>query len=330
MSACRKPDVTKELAFKEHQTIEPFSLNLANHGLQLTRAHTTTLQINIGLLCNQLCRHCHLDAGPDRPENMEPETMDQLAAYARRSPFEAIDITGGAPELNPGLGYLIEALAPLSPRLMLRSNLTALNRQKNDDLLRVLTSHRVVIFASFPSINESQSDSQRGNGVYQQSIEALRRLNGMGYGREATGLELNLVSNPTGAFVPAPQAQMEERFRGIMERKHGITFSSLFNFGNVPIGRFRTWLIRSHNYDTYMQKLYTSFNPCAIEGLMCRTLVSVNWDGYLYDCDFNLAQGLYMGNRQVHVSEMPGLPEPDSPIATSDHCYTCTAGEGFT
>ena len=152
----------------------------------------------------------------------------------------------------------------------------------------------------------------------------------MGYGREATGLELNLVSNPTGAFVPAPQAQMEERFRGIMERKHGITFSSLFNFGNVPIGRFRTWLIRSHNYDTYMQKLYTSFNPCAIEGLMCRTLVSVNWDGYLYDCDFNLAQGLYMGNRQVHVSEMPGLPEPDSPIATSDHCYTCTAGEGFT
>ena len=330
MYANRESEEGRAAAFSRPPGIVPFNLNLAERGLQLTRAQTATLQINTGLLCNQFCRHCHLDAGPSRTEIMDAQTLGQVVAYAGRCAFEAIDITGGAPELNPDLGDWIGQLSPLAPRILLRSNLTALSRHENDDLIRVLASHRVVVFASFPSINASQSDSQRGNGVHQQSIDTLKRLNAMGYGQKGTGLELNLVANPTGAFVPAPQAQTEERFRGIMDRKHGIAFSHLFSFGNVPIGRFRAWLIESGNYTAYMQKLYASFNPCAIEGLMCRTLVSVGWDGYLYDCDFNLAQGFSMGSRKMHVSEMPGLPQPGSPIAVSDHCYTCTAGEGFT
>jgi len=320
----------EDAALAEQLHIEPFNQNLAKRGLQLARAETTTLQINTGLLCNQSCRHCHLDAGPTRSEKMVAETMDQVVAYAERCAFQVIDITGGAPELNPALDYLVERLSPHAPRILLRSNLTALNQQKDDSLVRVLSAHRVVVFASLPSTNASQADSQRGDGIYQQSIEVLIRLNALGYGKEGTGLELNLVSNPTGAFVPAPQAQMEKRFRGVLRGKHGVVFSNLYSFGNAPIGRFRTWLVESDNYAAYMQKLHASFNPCAIEGLMCRSLVSVDWDGYLYDCDFNLAQGLYMGGRRTHISQMLELPEPGSAIAVSDHCYTCTAGEGFT
>ncbi|MEE8398584.1 MAG: arsenosugar biosynthesis radical SAM (seleno)protein ArsS [Desulfobacterales bacterium] len=310
--------------------IEPFNVTLSKHDLRLTRSQTTTLQINVGLLCNQMCRHCHLDAGPGRTENMDDETIDAVIAYGERSPFDVVDITGGAPELNPGLGTFIRAFSPLVPRLMLRSNLTALNESKTEDLIQLLKSHRVVIVASFPSLNESQVDAQRGNGIFQKSIAALQKLNALGYGQEDSGLELNIVSNPSGAFVPPPQAQMEKRFREVLGEKLGIRFNHLFNFGNVPIGRYREWLLESGNYTAYMQKLYSTFNPCAIEGLMCRTLVSVDWNGYLYDCDFNLAKGLPMGSRKMHVSEMAGVPAPESPIVVSDHCYTCTAGEGFT
>lgn len=311
-------------------SIDPFNLTLSKHGLQLTRSQTTTLQANIGLICNQYCRHCHLDAGPDRTETMSSNVMDQVAAYAERCAFEIIDVTGGAPELHPDLGGFLARLSSLSPRVLLRSNLTALYQRQSNELLNTLADNKIAVFASFPSVNATQSDSQRGSGIFLESIAALKQLNKLGYGKKSAGLELNLVSNPTGAFVPAPQNQMEKRFRDVLQKKHGIIFNNLFNFGNVPIGRFRQWLIRSGNYDAYMQKLYASFNPCAIEGLMCRTLVSVNWDGFLYDCDFNLARGLYMGGRKMHVSEMTGLPEPEGAIALSDHCYTCTAGEGFT
>lgn len=315
---------------KEPLDIEPFDLILSKHGLHLTRSRTTTLQINVGLLCNQMCRHCHLNAGPGRTENMDDDTIDAVIAYGERSHFEVVDITGGAPELNPGLGNIIRSFSSLVPRIMLRSNLTALGQSRTDDLMMVLKSHSVVIVASFPSLNESQVDAQRGNGIFRKSIAVLQKLNALGYGQEDSGLELNIVSNPSGAFVPPPQAQMEKRFREVLGKKSGIRFNHLFNFGNVPIGRFRQWLLDSGNYATYMQKLCSTFNPCAIEGLMCRTLVSVDWNGYLYDCDFNLARGLHMGSRKMHVSEMAGAPAPESPIAVSDHCYTCAAGEGFT
>jgi radical SAM/Cys-rich protein len=261
---------------------------------------------------------------------MDPETVDEVVSYAQRSHFETIDITGGAPELNPNLLNLIERLSPLAPRIMLRSNLSALNDGKSDHVMDLLKAYRVVIVASFPSLNEFQADSQRGEGVFQKSVDALKKLNAMGYGQEGSGLELDLVSNPTGAFLPPSQLQAEKRFRQVLEKKWGILFNNLFNFANAPLGRFSQWLLKSGNFEKYMEKLSSSFNACAIEGLMCRTLVSVAWDGYLYDCDFNLAKGLFMGGRRVHISEMPGPPEPGSPIAVADHCYTCAAGDGFT
>jgi radical SAM/Cys-rich protein len=306
-----------------------FKSTLSVHNLELVRQSAHTLQINLGFLCNQTCRHCHLNAGPGRKENMDPETLKEIVAYARRSRFGCIDITGGAPELNPHLQDLIETISPLVPKTLLRSNLSAL-KDKMERLIYSLKSHRVAIVASFPSLNVNQTDAQRGDGVFYQSIAVLKKLNATGYGRNGSGLELSLVSNPTGAFLPPGQDQTEKRFRQILKDRWGVTFNHLFNFANVPLGRFRQWLIQTGNFETYMHKLISNFNPCAVEGLMCRTLVSVSWDGYLYDCDFNLSRGLYMGGKKIHVSRMPGPPAPGTPITTADHCYTCTAGSGFT
>jgi radical SAM/Cys-rich protein len=309
--------------------IAPFKSMLAKHDLKLVRQTTATLQINMGFLCNQTCRHCHLNAGPGRKENMDAQTLKEVVAYAQRGRFAVIDITGGAPELNPLLPDLIQQVAPLTPRIMLRSNLSAL-KQNFNRLMGVLQSHQVVVVASFPSLNLSQMDAQRGEGIFEESIAVLKTLNAMGYGCDGTGLELDLVSNPTGAFLPPSQKQTEKRYHQILENKWGLTFNRLFNFANVPLGRFKQWLIQTGNYENYLQKLVASFNPCAIEGLMCRSQVSVSWDGYLYDCDFNLARGLYMCGKKIHVSEMSGPPEPGTPIITAEHCYTCTAGAGFT
>ena len=314
----------------ETSKVEPFQKTLTKHRLDLTRETTHTLQINLGLLCNQVCRHCHLDAGPGRLENMDRSTVEAVIAYAERGRFDTVDITGGAPELNPHIGVLIEALAGLVPRVMLRSNLSVLTDGQHDDLIQQLKKHRVVIVASFPALNPAQVDSQRGKGIFETSVAGIRRLNDVGYGRSGSDLELNLVSNPTGAFLPPDQAQMEKRFKDVLKRKWGLEFDHLYNFANVPLGRFRRWLETSGNLTAYLKKLADSFNPCAIPSVMCRSLVSVGWDGYLYDCDFNLARGLYMGHKQVHVDELDGPPEPGSPIATADHCYTCTAGVGFT
>jgi radical SAM/Cys-rich protein len=196
--------------------------------------------------------------------------------------------------------------------------------------MELCTSASVVIVASFPSVNAGQTDSQRGKGIWESSISTLKRLNELGYGKEGTGLELNLVSNPAGAFLPVAQAQAEKRFKQELGLKHGIIFNNLFTFANVPAGRFRTWLKSSGNYSGYIEKLASRFNPGTVDCLMCRTLVSVDWNGYLYDCDFNLAAGLYLGGRKRHVSEMEGPPEQEKPIVTGDHCYACTAGSGFT
>ena len=307
-----------------------FSRTLARHGLKLIRDNTQILQINVGLLCNQACGHCHLNAGPGKTEVMTRQTVDQIAAWAGRVPFETIDVTGGAPEMNPDIAYILETFARLAPTLSLRSNLSALNSGGRSHLMDLLKRLKTTIVASLPAINESQTDAQRGDGIFKASITALQRLNTLGYGQPGTGLELNLVSNPTGAFMAADQAQTEKRFRQMLERKWGITFNHLFSFSNVPLGRFRRWLERSGNLSAYMKKLADGFNPCAVNGVMCRTLVSVSWDGYLYDCDFNLARGLPMGRNRIHVTDMTGRPEPGNPIATADHCYTCTAGAGFT
>jgi radical SAM/Cys-rich protein len=310
--------------------IEPFSATLAKHGLELRKGLIDTLQINVGLLCNQACRHCHLEAGPSRSEMMSRETIDEVVAYAERAPFQVVDITGGAPEMNPHLSYLIEKMSPLAPRLMLRANLTALAQQNTDGLIGLCEEHRVAIVASFASVSASQTASQRGPGVLERSVEMIRKLNDHGYGRAGTGLEINLVSNPTGAFLPVSQSQAEKKFRSDLERKWGLSFNHLFTFANVPLGRFLSWLRDSGNLESYMQKLAASFNPCTVASLMCRTFVSVNWDGYLYDCDFNLARGAYLGGRKRHVSQMKCRPELGTRIPTGNHCYACTAGSGFT
>lgn len=320
----------EKITIKGAMVVEPFRLTLSKHGLKMVRGDTNTLQINTGFLCNQACRHCHLSAGPGRKENMSLETANQVVDYAARSSFGTIDITGGAPELNPHLVHLIERLSPLTNRIMIRSNLSALNDGNREHLFEIFKEHGVVIVASFPSLNEGQMESQRGQGMFNRSIAALKKLNNLGYGREGSGLELDLVSNPTGAFLPSPQPQTERRFLQVLEKKWGIVFNNLFTFANAPLGRFRDWLMKSDNLEKYIEKLASGFNPCAVEGVMCRTLVSVSWDGYLFDCDFNLARGLYMGGRKIHVSEMSGPPKADNPIAVADHCYTCTAGAGFT
>lgn len=309
-------------------TLAPFTDALARSGVELRRGETTTLQVNVGFLCDQSCRHCHLGAGPDRTEIMSRETMDAVEAFARRGGFSVIDLTGGAPELMPGIEGFLERLAPLAPRVLFRANLTALAGR--DDLVALLTRLRVAVVASFPSLSASQTDTLRGDGVFETSIGTLRALNAAGYGREGSGLELELVSNPGGAFLPPEQSSVEAQFHRELARAWGITFNHLYTLTNTPLGRFRSWLTSSGNLETYLRQLAGSFNPCNVGGLMCRNLVSVSWDGVLYDCDFNLARGLPQGGVRRHVSAAEGPPPPGTAIATGDHCYACTAGSGFT
>ena len=321
---------SQQVSRDPHQVVEPFSHIISRHGLALNRGQTTTLQINVGLLCNQLCRHCHLEAGPFRQEVMTAETVDAVVSFAQRGNFHTIDITGGAPEMNPHMSDLFSRLSPLASRIMLRTNLTTLTEGQSDFLIDVCKEHRVVIVGSLPSLNNGQVESQRGTGVWAKSIAALKKLNATGYGQGGSGLQLELVSNPTGAFLPVSQAQAEKKFRLDLGEKWGIVFNNLFTFANVPLGSFRHWLLESGNFETYMQRLAMNFNPCTIEGVMCRTLCSVSWDGYLYDCDFNLAAGLFMGDQKIHITELEAPPTPEKPIAVADHCYACTAGSGFT
>ncbi len=307
-----------------------FAHKLSESDLNLIRESTDILQINLGLLCNQACKHCHLEAGPNRQELMDSDTAGQVVEFASRSGFAAIDITGGAPELNPVLPELINKLRPLTPRLMLRANLTALGQPAQRELTPLLADNKVVVVASLPALNPNQTNAQRGGGVFQKSLEVLQALNALGYGQEETGLELDLVSNPSGAFLPPDQAKAEERFRSQLEVRWDIRFNQLYTFANVPLGRFKQWLTCSGNYDAYLDKLVSSFNSCAVEGLMCRRQVSINWEGHLFDCDFNLAAGLPLGGQNTHVREMDAPPPPGSPIAVGEHCFTCTAGSGFT
>jgi radical SAM/Cys-rich protein len=315
---------------REAAGVEPFADVLVRHGLSLTRDRVHTLQLNTGYLCNLRCRHCHLEAGPGREEVMSRETMAAVVSFARRVPFQVIDITGGAPEMVPDLPFLIEGLATLAPRLMLRTNLSALSGAARESLLALCVAHRVVLVASFPSTNPSQADAQRGAGEAEAAIAVLKKLNATGYGMEGTGLELDLVSNPVGAFLPVSLGSAERKFRQDLLRRWGVTFNNLYTFANAPLGRFRAWLQGTENYERYMKTLAEAFNPSAVKGLMCRTLLSVSWDGFLYDCDFNLAVGRPHGDRTIHVSEAGALPPPGAPIAIGDYCYACTAGSGFT
>ncbi|MBU1343141.1 MAG: arsenosugar biosynthesis radical SAM protein ArsS [Proteobacteria bacterium] len=310
--------------------IPSFSQTLEQHELVLQRKQAQILQVNMGRLCNQTCKHCHLAAGPDRKEIMDLKTIDQVIDYQKKCAFKVVDITGGAPEMNPNLIYFIEALSDITGTILLRSNLSALFDLKDDCLISVLKKNRVIIVSSFPSLNQAQADSQRGKGVFDKSIQALILLNQHGYGQEGTGLTLNLVSNPTGAYLPSSQKATEKRYRHILDEKWGIVFNNAYSFANMPLGRFEDWLKRSGNYDAYMANLYKNFNPCTISELMCRNLISISWDGFLFDCDFNLAANLYKGNEKKHLSQTKTCSFVDDKIATDNHCYACAAGSGFT
>jgi len=322
--------MVNNMLMEEIDHMKSFQHTLNEYGLILERKKTTTLQANVGYECNQSCLHCHLEAGPGRKERMTRSTMEAVISYAEKSKFETIDITGGAPELNPLLPEMIERLVHLSPRTILRSNISILNDGGRDHIMDLLQKYKVAIIASFPSLNQSQSEAQRGKDTFHSVIEGLRKLNKMGYGHEGTGLELDLVSNPTGAFLSPPQSQQEMRFHQGFKLKWDIVFNNLFNFANVPLGRFKQWLIKSGNYEKYIDKLIASFNPSSVDGLMCRTLVSVSWDGFLFDCDFNQVDRLYMGGNKMHISQLSEIPEPGTTIFFGEHCYTCTAGPGFT
>jgi radical SAM/Cys-rich protein len=259
---------------------------------------------------------------------MTRDTMSAVISYAGRARFKAIDITGGAPELAPHIDYLVGSLSPLAARLLFRTNLTAMHDHARDWLPQLLELHRVVIVASLPSLNADQAASQRGAGSLEKSLTMLRFLNDLGYGRKDSGLVLDLVANPSGAFLPARQREQEAKFRNDLLRREGIVFNELHSLANAPLGRFRRWLETSGNFGAYMEKLSASFNPATVPHLMCRSQVSVSWDGYVYDCDFNLAGGLSLGPRRIHVSSMAGLPLPGTSIATGEHCFACTAGAG--
>lgn len=315
---------------REAAEVEPFADALERHGLSLVRGEITTLQVNTGYLCNLRCRHCHLEAGPGREEIMSRQTMVAIVSFARRFPFQVIDITGGAPELVPDLPFLVDGLAPLARRLMLRTNLSAVSGAEWESLLALCVAHRVVLVASFPSTNPYLADAQRGAGATKAAIAVLKKLNAAGYGVEGTGLELDLVSNPVGASLPVSRESAEQEFRHDLLRKWGVAFNHLYTFANVPLGRFRTGLQRTGKYERYMKTLKDAFNPSAVEGLMCRTLLSVSWDGFLYDCDFHLAAGRSSADPKTHVSDVRDLPPPGAPIVIGDYCYACAAGSGFT
>ena len=310
--------------------IEPFEQTLRRHELRLCRDVTTALQVNVGLNCGLACGHCHLEAGPHRREAMDDATMDAVITCARRFRFASIDITGGSPELVPGIARLVKVLAGLTPRLVVRTNLVALLDEPGAVLCELYRDLKVVLVASLSATNASQTEAQRGRGVWEKSLAALAMLNSWGYGVAGSPLELDLVANPSGAFLPPSQRQAEKRFRADLERKYGITFHSLYTFTNVPLGRFRSFLERSGNLEEYLQRLNAGFNPCTVASLMCRSQLSVDWQGRLYDCDFNLAAGLPQGGEPNFISALSELPAPGTPIRGGDHCYACTVGAGFT
>lgn len=293
----------------------------------LQRTALTTLQVNVGKMCNQTCKHCHVDAGPDRTEIMTRETMTQCLALLDRAKIATVDITGGAPEMNPHFRWFVEEIRKRDIHVIDRCNLTILTVPAYADMVGFLARHRVEIVASLPYYLEDRTDAQRGDGVFAKSIRALQMLNEAGYADAESGLVLNLVYNPVGAFLPPRQELIEADYRRELLRRHDIRFDNLFTITNLPISRFLDYLLESGNYADYMQRLANAYNPATIDGLMCRSTLSVGWDGKLYDCDFNQMLELPIGTTP-HISEIDIAALDRATIATGQHCYGCTAGAG--
>ncbi len=288
------------------------------------------LQINVGYMCNQVCEHCHVDAGPDRREIMTRETMQQCLEVIRNTGAHTLDLTGGAPEMNPDFRWFVEEAAKAGiADFIVRSNLTIIRANKKyNDLPGFFARYNVHVVSSLPHYTRGKTDKQRGSGVFDKSIQALKDLNKVGYGMPGSGLALDLVYNPSGAFLPGDQAALEADFKKALREDFGIEFNSLFTITNLPIARFLDYLVASENYEDYMTALVDAYNPAAVRNVMCTNTISVSWDGWLYDCDFNQMLGLKVGSRVKHISEFREDLLQDRDIVISQHCYGCTAGAG--
>jgi len=286
-------------------------------------------QINLGYRCNLECRHCHVAAGPERRELMSRELMERCLDIIRAHPIPTIDITGGAPELHPHFPWFLEECAALGRRLLVRTNGVVLLEEGYGSFLDLYTRLRVEVVVSLPHVDPRITDRQRGEGVHARLIDALRKLNARGYGQPGSGLVLNLVHNPGGAYLPGLQGSLEARYRQVLRDKYGIGFNNLFCITNMPIGRYLAFLKRSGNYEDYMDALVRAFNPLALANVMCRTTLSVGWDGRLYDCDFNQMLGLTVNHgAPEHIERFDGKMLATRRVVTGNHCYGCTAGAG--
>jgi radical SAM/Cys-rich protein len=288
------------------------------------------LQINVGYMCNQVCDHCHVDAGPDRKEIMTRTTMRQCLEVIKTSGAHTLDLTGGAPEMNPDFRWFVEEAAKVGIKdFIVRSNLTIIRANKKYyDLPEFFKKHNVHVVSSMPHWTKGKTDKQRGDGVFDKSIKALQELNAVGYGMPNSNLKLDLVYNPSGAFLPGDQAAMEKDFKKALMEDFGIQFHNLFAITNLPIARFLDYLIASENYEDYMYQLVDAYNPAAVANVMCTNTLSISWDGYLFDCDFNQMLELPVNSKSKHISEFNEELLEGRHIVISQHCYGCTAGAG--
>jgi len=315
----------------ENMSIKSFRDNLFDIGLfPLTVTGIDIFQVNVGKMCNQVCKHCHVDAGPDRKEIMTKETMQQCLDALAGTDISTVDLTGGAPEMNPDFRWFVEELSKLGKKIIVRCNLTIiLANPKFNDLPEFFKKHKVEVVSSLPYFAARRTDSQRGEGVFEKSIKALQMLNAVGYGVEDSDLKLDLVYNPTGSFLPSSQASLEAEFKRKLMDGFDVKFHNLYAITNIPVSRDYEYLIVSDQYEAYMEKLVNAFNPVAAEGVMCRNTISIGWDGYLHDCDFNQMLELKVsGKTPKHISDFDLQSLNNREIIVNQHCYGCTAGAG--
>ena len=306
-----------------------FAETLGEHGhLPLRRGPVEVLQVNVGKVCNQTCRHCHVDAGPDRKESISREVLSACLSVLRGGKIPTVDITGGAPEIHPDFCWFVTEASQLNVKVMNRCNLTILLSPTCRELPTFFAKHRVELVCSLPHYRRYNTDRQRGEGVFDKSIKALKRLNEVGYGRDPN-LRITLVTNPAGAFLPGDQSSMEREWRRELKTRHGVSFDALFTLTNLPIARYLEWLDETDNLESYVCRLERSFNPATVPALMCRTTLSVGWDGTLYDCDFNqmleipIAEEQPMSIMDIDTDKLNGWH-----VQTNRHCFGCTAGAG--
>jgi len=305
-----------------------FGERLRTEELPLTRDRLDILQVNLGKLCNQACRHCHVDAGPTRTEIMTRETIDRILTFLDASKIQTVDMTGGAPELNPDFRYFVEQIRKQGRHVMVRCNLTVIFEPGQQDLPGFYRKHEIELVCSLPCYSAENVDEQRGRGVFDKSIKALQILNEIGYGREGTGLELDLVYNPVDDALPPPQEELEAAYKVELKKTFNIDFNRLYTITNMPISRFGEFLKRRGTYDRYMETLQDNFNPHTVDNLMCRSLISIGWQGEVYDCDFNQMLDMHTFGHEVKLWELSVEDLVGGQVRVGDHCFGCTAGAG--